>query len=582
MREAGRDPVPGDELEIGARLRWLLRLRWLIVPVFVAVGLASDLLMLRRAPWTSLAVGAALLAANVGYAAALARGALAPALVRLARLESAFVVALPVAVVALGGDPANPLRYAVLVGVVGAAVVLPRTSDVAATGMWALAALVAGDALAVGFDPTRIEPAMVARWATEAAVIGTVAAIAGHLHAARESALARLRDARARLAGGEAQWASALDALHEMVVVTGPDGAVVRANRAFARLLGTRPQELVGRALPELLAGHPERWWSPPPNGVVEIEDPLLDTVVEVTTVRHGDHVVRVARDVGEQRTLYARLVQADKLAAIGALASGVAHDVNNPTAFVTSNLTELGRYVGAYDAALRALAAVAAEAGRRERADALLADPELAVARREAATAVAESLQGMERIGQAVANLRSVSRRDLAGDLAAPVDLADLVQAVARTAAADLRSAAARVEVDGPLWVLGRRGELVDVLLNLVVNAVHAREEGRPNRIRIALAREDGAAVLRVCDTGRGISPAQMRRLFEPSFAVNAPADGGGVGLSLARRIVLAHGGSVDVASEPGRGSTFTVRLPAMEAGSFTETALRGRSGAA
>jgi signal transduction histidine kinase len=562
-----RPVSPGADAEVVERLGWLLRLRWLTVPVFVAVALASDLLMHRRTAWTAIAIGGALLAANGAYQAVLSRGALAATLVRWVRLESAFVVALPVAVVVVGGDPANPLRYAVLVGVVGAAVVLPRTGDVAAVGTWAVAALVTGDAIAVGLDPSRIEPAMVARWVVEAGVIGTVAAIAGHLHATRESAAERLRTAAARLERGDAEWETAFDALAEMVIVTDADGAVLRANRAFAALLGLRTKDLAGRRLCELLAGHPQRWWSPDGDGIVEFEDPLLDMVVELTSVRLGDDIVRVARDVGEQRALYARLVQADKLAAVGSLAAGVAHEVNNPAAFVTSNLTELRRYVGAYEAALGELSDLAAAAGSAEAARAALSRPELVLARREAPGAIGESLQGMERVRQSLSNLRSVARREVAAEAAAPVELADLVQAVVRTAAADLRSAAARVDASGPVWVLGRRGELVDVVLNLVVNAIQAREEGRPNRIRVELAREGANALLRVADSGRGIPPPQLKRLFEPFFTTKALGEGSGLGLALARKIVLAHGGSVEVATELGRGTTFTVRLPALEA---------------
>jgi two-component system NtrC family sensor kinase len=140
------------------------------------------------------------------------------------------------------------------------------------------------------------------------------------------------------------------------------------------------------------------------------------------------------------------------------------------------------------------------------------------------------------------------------------------VVQTVVRTAAAELRAAAARVDVRGPLHVLGHRGELVDVVLNLVVNAVQAREDGRPNHVGIELFREGSSAVIRVVDTGRGISHTHMKRLFEPFFTTKAPGEGTGLGLSLARKIVLAHGGSIDVSSELGVGSTFTVRLPVVE----------------
>ncbi|HET9554595.1 MAG TPA: PAS domain-containing protein, partial [Anaeromyxobacteraceae bacterium] len=463
------------EGEIAERLHWLLRLRWLIVPVFVAVDLANDLLTHRRAPWTALVVGAALLAANAVYAALLARSVDVRALLRWTRFESMLVVAVPVVVMALHGETDSALRYGVLVGVVGAAVVLPRTGEVAVVGMWAVAALILGDAVAMGFDPARIEQKTVARWAWDSGIIVTVSIIAGYLHSSREWVVQRLRGATAGLERAKHEWEATFDSLSEMVFIADLEGRLVRVNRAFAKLLGARPHELVGRRLSDLLAGHPDRWWVLPGDGIVEVEDPVFDTLFEITSTRLGDRLVRVARDVGEQRRLYARLVQADKLAAVGVLASGVAHEINNPTAFVASNLTELRRYLAAYEAAVAELADVGAKAGQAGRANAVTARGDVAFARREAQAAVTESLAGMERIRQIVSNLRSVARRDQAGEPAAPVELGEVIQAVVRTAAAELRSASARVDLQGPAWVLGHRGELVDVILNLVVNAVQA-----------------------------------------------------------------------------------------------------------
>ncbi len=558
------DDVP--ESEMVERLQWLLRLRWLIVPVFVAVDLANDLLTRRRAAWSALFIGAVLLLANGAYGWLLRRRIGLPALLRWIRFESVLVVLVPVAVAVLHGEPDSPVRYGVLVGVVGAAVALPRTGEVAVVAMWAVAALIVGDAVAMGFDPGRIDQRVVARWAWDTGIIVTVAIVAGHLHQAREWGAQRLRAALAGLAHATTEWEATFDSLSEMVFISDPEGRLVRVNRAFGKLLGVRPHELAGRRLSDLLAGHPERWWSVPGDGIVEIDDPVFDTVFEVTSVRLGERVVRVARDVGEHQRLYARLVQADKLAAVGVLATGVAHEINNPTAFVTSNLTELKQYVARLDAAVVELSELALRSGAVEQASEVLTRHQLAFARREAPTAIRESLAGMERIRQVVQNLRSLARRDQSGEPAAPVELGEVVQTVVQTAAFELRKAAARVELQGPVWVIGHRGELVDVVLNLVVNAVQARDDGRENRVAVELGRDGSQAVLRIADTGKGISAGHLKRLFEAFFTTKAPGEGTGLGLSLARKIVLSHGGSIDVSSEVGVGSTFTVRLPAID----------------
>ena len=103
-------------------------------------------------------------------------------------------------------------------------------------------------------------------------------------------------------------------------------------------------------------------------------------------------------------------------------------------------------------------------------------------------------------------------------------------------------------------------------MVLNLVVNAIQATDDGRPNSITIECRRDGPSALIRVRDTGKGIAPGSMKRLFEPYFAAHAAADGTGLGLPLARKIILSHGGAIDVASEEGVGTTFTVRLPALD----------------
>lgn len=566
-----RTEESGDT-EIVERLQWLLRLRWLIVPIFVAVDLASDLLTARRAPWTALVVGGILLGANGVYGHLLGKRYRITTLLAWARFEAAAVVSVPIFVVLLHGEPGSPLRYGVLIGVVGAAAILPTTTEVTAIGAWAVAALVFSDAWLLGFDTNRIDQAIVARWTVEAGVILTVSIIAGYLHSTRDWASLRLHSAQEQLERARAEWEATFDDLHEMVFITDEELRVVRANRAFATLLGARPHELSGRRLPELLAGHPERWWQTSGEGFAEVEDPVFDTSFEISTTRRGDRTIRVARDVGEQRRLFARLVQSDKLAAVGMLASGVAHEVNNPTAVVTSNLNELKRYVATWEAATTELAAAASRAGGEEAAQGVLRRPEVAFARREAPGTVDESLVAMERIRQIVGNLRSVVRREPVGEAASPVDLGEVVQAVARTAASDLRRASAKVDVQPDVWVLGHRGELVDVVLNLVVNAIQASESGQVNAITIECRREGASALVRVSDTGKGIPASQMRRLFEPFFSPRS-ADGAGLGLPLARKIVLAHGGAIDVASDAGVGSTFTVRLPALDVDSVAKS---------
>jgi len=570
-------PALPDPLE---RLRWLVRLRWVAVPIFIVLGLSGDLLLSRPAPWMSLALGCVLFALNGVAALVVSVDRPDSALLRFARLDAALFACLPVGAAILHNDPVSALRYGVLLAVVGAAIALPRTRDVAIFGVGACLLLVVADAIALRFDPGRVTSGLVTRWITEWGILATVAMLAAHLVRLREQAESSRRRVIARFEEGRREWEASFQGLSELVFVTDRHSRVIRFNGAFAKALGARSLELADRPLDEVLAGHPERWWAEA-EGVFEIEDPAFDTLFEVAVTRVGEKLVRVARDVGEERRLYARLVEADKLAAVGALVAGVAHEVSNPTAFVTANLNELKSYFGAYESTLAELGRLAEEAGRAEQARAVLGRHDVVFARREAPGALEESLAGMERICRIAANLRSLTRRAPAREPLQPVALAEVVEAVTRAAARELRAAEARVEVRDPTYVLGRRGELLDVVLNLVVNAVQAREEGRPNRIMLELFREESSAVIRVSDTGRGIDPSQLKRIFEPHFGMKYPERGAGAGLALTRHIVLSLGGSIDVETHPGQGSTFTVRLPSIDVEPGEEIAHRRTAGA-
>jgi two-component system NtrC family sensor kinase len=575
--ERPTDPSSGEG--VAEQLHWLLRLRWVVVPAFVVVVVTHDVLAGHRTPWVGVVVGGVLLLGNGVTALLLSSHPPDRLLLAWARADAVLVVALPLLLVSLHGDAGDPLRYAVLVGVVGATVVLPRATEALAVAGWAMAALVVADLLGIGLGEGSGAARTAGRWIMDAGVISTVATLAWALRARRDEASRKAAEAARALEVGRLEWAAAFDAVQEAIFVTDRDGRLLRVNRAFARLVGTRAHELPGRGLAEVLTGHPDRWWTSAADGIVEIHDPVFDTLFEVTTTRLGDRVLRVSRDVGEQKRLHARLVQADKLAAVGVLASGVAHEINNPTAFVSANLGELRRYLAAYEGALSGLSALVEGGAQSAETRAVLSGAELLLARREAAGAIGESLDGVERIRQIVTNLRSLARRDPADEPASTVDLHDVVETVVRAARTEL-GGAARLDLGGPVFVLGHRGELVDVVLNLVVNAVQAREEGRPNLVTLELRREGSSVVLRVSDTGRGIAPAHMKRLFEPFFTTKPRGEGTGLGLSLARKIVLAHGGSIDVASEVGVGSTFTVRLPAVDAETPAAAPLRPPGG--
>ncbi|HJV52285.1 MAG TPA: ATP-binding protein [Noviherbaspirillum sp.] len=251
------------------------------------------------------------------------------------------------------------------------------------------------------------------------------------------------------------------------------------------------------------------------------------------------------------QRQLY----QAEKLASVGSLAAGMAHEINNPIGFVRSNLSTAAGYVQKMRDVLENFrhgdAAAAQDLWRKLDVDFVLEDfPGL----------LEESVGGADRIAQIVANLKAYASIDVTE--AAPVDLNELVRVVAGVIG-DQLPADIRLDIDTqplPLFACDQ-GRFNQALFALVQNAQQALAGG--GRIRIATCVAGGEIRIAVSDTGRGIAPDVMNRMFDPFFTTREVGKGMGLGLTISRDVVMAHGGHIDVDTAPGSGSTFTIRLP-------------------
>ena len=234
-------------------------------------------------------------------------------------------------------------------------------------------------------------------------------------------------------------------------------------------------------------------------------------------------------------RAIDLRLARGEQLAAIGTLAAGVAHEINNPLAYVSTNLNQL-----------RALWEDASDS-----------EPD------EVKEILVECREGLGRVGTIVADLlRMAHHGESEGEVC---DLADVVRDVLPLV---LREAGPQVEVvtqaDESLPVLGNARLLGQVALNLALNAIHAVPAAPNRRPRIELSARvrDAAAELSVRDNGPGIPPDVLGQIFEPSFTTRSEGGGTGLGLALTRLVVTRYRGSIDVRSDAG-GTTVTVRLP-------------------
>ena len=249
--------------------------------------------------------------------------------------------------------------------------------------------------------------------------------------------------------------------------------------------------------------------------------------------------------DRSAQRRSERLLRERQKLESVGILAAGVAHEVNNPLAFVRSNLAHVR---GQLERLLK-----------RADLDPAGGDADLL----ELPDVFDESLEGVDRIAQIVKDMLRFSRVPDEGTEA--LDINDVVREALRLAALD-RSHVVRVRAqlaDGLPQVMGSSNRLVQVLLNLLLNARQALA-GRDDALVEAVTEWDGSHVfVRVRDNGPGIPREQLERIFDPFFTTRDPSEGTGLGLSIAFDIVREHDGKLEVESSPGRGACFTVRLP-------------------
>ncbi|RQZ68292.1 histidine kinase [Burkholderia sp. Bp9004] len=277
----------------------------------------------------------------------------------------------------------------------------------------------------------------------------------------------------------------------------------------------------------------------------------------------------RLEQEKDEQRRLlraleetHVQLLQSEKLASIGQLAAGVAHEINNPIGFISANLNTLRTWVrslldviAAHDAALTQL-----EPATRDALTAMRGEADLDYVRDEIVTLIDESIDGAVRVRRIVQDLRDFSRPG-SGEWSV-VDIHAGLESTLNVVHNELKYKADIVREYGDVpQVECLPSQLNQVFMNLLVNAAHAIPSRGVITIRTS---SDGEQVsIAISDTGTGMTPDVVRRIFDPFFTTKPVGQGTGLGLSVSHGIVERHRGAIDVTSEPGRGTTFCVRLP-------------------
>ncbi|WP_075791852.1 ATP-binding protein [Massilia putida] len=296
----------------------------------------------------------------------------------------------------------------------------------------------------------------------------------------------------------------------------------------------------------------------------------VIGSLTDITVRKHMEQ---------EQQQLIARLseahdqlLQSEKMASIGQLAAGVAHEINNPIGFVNSNMGTLKHYVGtllqvvdSYSEAVNKAAPGSALAAEIE---AISREADLGYLKDDIADLVSESMDGLKRVKDIVQALKDFSHVGLTDWQYADVHAG--LDTTLNIVANEIKYKATVEKLYGKLpEIKCLASQLNQVFMNLLVNAAQAIQSR--GVITIATGTQEGWVWVRISDNGCGIAPENLKRVFEPFFTTKPVGSGTGLGLSLSYSIVNKHGGRIEVASKPGVGTVFTIRLPITPPGSAT-----------
>jgi PAS domain S-box-containing protein len=358
----------------------------------------------------------------------------------------------------------------------------------------------------------------------------------------------------ARLTASERRYRAVTEAAHEAISLVTPDGVILEVNPSFMALLGLPRERIVGRRMQDLApvgqnasgAERLEFLTEAGAGGELPVELARADgSIVLMEFSRRfidvaGEKlVVSVGRDVTERLKTQAQLMFSDRMASIGALAAGVAHEINNPLMATVANLEFALEHT-------QRLSDVGN--GEVETLRDLLQD----------------ASEGAERVRTIVRDLKIFSRAE--EDNRGPVEVERVLESSLRMAHNEIRHRAELIReyADVPN-VEANESRLGQVFLNLIVNAAQALPEGYANQHQIRIRTRldvSGRVVADVEDTGPGIPPELLPRLFTPFFTTKPRGVGTGLGLSICKRIVTSFGGEITVDSVVGRGTRFSVFL--------------------
>ena len=377
--------------------------------------------------------------------------------------------------------------------------------------------------------------------------------------------------------------AAAVEHAGDAIAILDADGTIKYVNPQYERQTGFARADVIGKApsrgrSPD--ATYADLWatvragrtWSGTLQTSVR-DGSLRYEEVTVAPIRDANgriaSYVAVMHDVTERIRLEEQLNQAQRLEAVGQLAAGVAHEINTPTQYVGGNIRflrdafiSMTNLLGDIGRLVRGAGGAAVPASDLAQA---LAAADVEYLQAEVPVAIRQSLEGVERVGEIVRSMRELTHP---GRGFAPTDLNRVVESAVRVAGAEWQGVAeVTTTLDAGLPpVTCLAGGINQVIVNMLVNATHAietRGPGAPGRITLATRLAGDTVEISISDKGSGMPQDVRARIFEPFFTTKDVGQGTGQGLAIAHSVVKKHNGTITVDSEPGRGTTFTIRLP-------------------
>ncbi len=389
------------------------------------------------------------------------------------------------------------------------------------------------------------------------------------------------------------EWEGTIDRVDDMLFLADPARRIRRCNRTFREFIGRSYAEILGQPFDRLLseAGldvelsfeqpvecfheRTGKWFVVSHYPFEEVAG--VGVQATIVTIHDSSELKEAAEELTRKnlrlnealaalKRSQAKVLHQEKMASIGQLAAGVAHEINNPIGFINSNLSTLGKYLSRLSGFLAIQSGCIAAGAPPEQVESVRqqqASLKIDYIVKDLEDLVRESLEGAERVRSIVADLKSFSHVDESEYKQA--DLNECLRSTINIVWNEIKyKATLKKELGEIPPTRCYPQQMNQVFMNLLVNAAHAIEH--QGVITVRSWEEAGYVCVTVADTGQGIPEANLNRIFEPFFTTKEVGKGTGLGLSITYDIVKKHNGEITVRSETGKGTVFTVRIPVVE----------------